>query len=367
MKKGLKRSLIAGALALTLLFVASISSMADTIDLNKTCSMTIAPGSETQLEDLGEANVVYDVYLVASATSIEGYDTYGYKTEAAYADMASVLENEEAVAALDNSDWKDLANQAGEITLLEGSTIAKVKDGVPAGEKMEDLKAGLYLVIARTDGLENYVTTVTDEQGNKWVATIAQSLKYEYTYLPELVSLPTKDPDPETGVRRTSNAGDWVYDLTGAAMKPTQEDRYGNLEITKTLDRIESESPVTFVFHVTATKTYGNSEVKVYDDVCGLYFDGPGTKTLKIEGKIPVGSQVTVEEIYSGASYEVVGDSSKTVKIVPLDEETASVNFENDYDGGLVPGYGIINEFTYVETEAGSAEWVLSNQTPAQD
>ena len=360
MKKGWKRPLIAVGLAATLLFVSSISSLADSINLENKCSMTIAAANtEEYLADLEDADVVLDVYKVASAAAVDGQDTYEYKVEGAYAKFASDLEGD--ISEITSDDWKTLSNEIGEFTLMGENTIAKEVNGAPAGEIIDDLDAGLYLVVARSEGLENYVAEVTDEEGNVSVVTIAQSKAYEYTYLPELVSLPTKEPDA-SGERKTNNPGDWVYDLTGAYMKPERTDLYGDLVIEKTLDEIESSSPVTFVFKITAVKR-GET---VYSDVAGIYFTGAGTNSVTIEEKIPAGSKVTVEEIYAGASYSPVGETTQTTTILPISEDgVATVSFENTYDGGLVPGYGIINTFDYVETTAGSAEWKLT-QTPEQ-
>ena len=360
MKKGLKKPLIACSVAAALIAATTISSLADSIDLNRNCSMTIsaAAANSEYAEDLEAANVVLDVYKVASAVAVEGVDTYAYQVEGAYEKYAQTLED---TTDITNDEWKQLANDIAKDTLMGGSTIAKTVEGAAAGTQIGELKAGLYLVVARSEGLDNYVTTVEDEEGNESVVTLAQSKAYEYTYLPELVSLPTKEPD-EDGERRTDTPGDWIYDLTGAYMKPEREDLYGNLIIEKTLDEWESSSPVTFVFKITAAKR-GET---VYSDVAGITFSGPGTQSITIEEKIPAGSEVTVEEIYSGASYTAVSGALQSVVILPIsDEDVASVSFENTYDGGLVPGSGIINTFDYVETTAGSAEWVVT-QTPEQ-
>ena len=54
---------------------------------------------------------------------------------------------------------------------------------------------------------------------------------------------------------------------------------------------------------------------------------------------------MTVKEVYAGASYEVVSDSSLDVTIVA--EDKVGVSFTNDYPKKLVYGTGVINHFEY--------------------
>ena len=360
MKKGWKRPLVAGVLTASMLAALPVISMADNIDLDKSCSMTIAAigasAEEDVKADLEGANVVLDVYKVASATAVEGYDTYAYSMEAAYSSFADRVAD---TSSMTNDDWRSLANDVATTTLTSGQTFAKAADGVAAGTQIPDLGAGLYLVIARSADLEDYVDTVIDEEGNETLVTLAQSDKWVYTYAPELISLPTKVD--EEGNRSTDIAGDWIYDVTDAAMKPERTERYGTLEITKTLSRKEASSDVTFVFSITAVDKKGNT---VYDDVAGITFDGTGTKTVTISDKIPAGATVTVTEVYSGASYTLtsVGSSDPAAQIldagaivtIPSGDSSVSVTFSNDYDGKLVPGSGIVNKLGYREDANGN-------------
>ena len=115
---------------------------------------------------------------------------------------------------------------------------------------------------------------------------------------------------------------------------------YGDLKINKTVDVYDDVNTTSFVFGITAIL----DGVKVYDDVVSLDFDEAGTLSAEIKGKIPVGSVVTVKEIFASGSYELTSDEPAPVTIV--ENETAEVNFTNTYNNKLIQGYGILNEYT---------------------
>ncbi len=206
-------------------------------------------------------------------------------------------------------------------------------DGTPLG-------SGLYLLIARGSDVEDYVRMVADDAGNETVVTVAQSERHVYTFAPELVALPGKAAD-DSGAVNTANPGEWLYDLT-VQMKPEQSLRMGQLEIVKTLLSYETSAPATFVFHVEAVL----DGEKVYDQVVSATFTAAGEERILIDD-IPVGAEVTVTEVYSGASYELTTDGTQRTVIAA--EDTAEVGFTNTYNRKKRTGYGITNHFTYGE------------------
>ncbi len=127
-------------------------------------------------------------------------------------------------------------------------------------------------------------------------------------------------------------------------MKPSQEIRHGSLEIVKTLQSYETRDPATFVFDVEAVL---DGSV-VYSNVVSLSFTEAGQKSTLLEG-IPVGAEVTVKEVYSGASYKVVSADTQTATIVA--NEVASVAFTNDYDDRHGGGGAVVNHFANSEDE----------------
>ena len=77
-------------------------------------------------------------------------------------------------------------------------------------------------------------------------------------------------------------------------------------------------------------------------------------------GNIPAGAQVTVTEVYSGSSYQVVGDNVATTVISA--EDPAEVSFVNTYDDENNGGSSIVNHFDYTE-----GTWTWTQQTDSTD
>lgn len=283
------------------------------------------------------------------------------------------------------------------------NAFAKTAEGKNLGEKALELDNGLYLLIARGKGIETYITREyvvadTGADGNdpkpdekpkeEKIVTVAYTDQHVYTFAPELISLPTKEPDAD-GIISTASSGDWIYDST-VYLKPGQHTRYGRLEIVKDLLTYESFSgqseEATFVFQVEA-ELNGQS---VYSDVKTLVFNGAGKDSVVID-KIPVGAKVTVTEVYSGASYTLekieLGhygqniypdgtlpdseyakegslDTREVENVVIEANRVASVKFTNNYDHRQTGGHGIVNRFEFNEEEnqfAGDATQIPTN------
>lgn len=388
------------------------------------CSMTIYPESEdrfgTDLSGAGEeeARVVVDVYKVAGARQIAGYDAYSYELAEAYKGLN--LPKEPTAG-----DWRNLAQEAAGIALggKEGSGKQEPVKTLGASKKGELSGAGLYLLIARSSSMDeadvdSYRVHMGSEDGD--IATAASSAKYTYIFSPELISIPmrgrdgtadVKGPSPEgengpfpeeRAAYTTADGGEWVYDLN-VYLKPIRVRRYGSLEIKKKLEVYESEEEVsgpttgtagqkekaTFVFK--ASWTDPDDDKKTESRIEGITFDGAKEEKAVIH-RIPAEVAVTVEEIYSGAGYDMVNPASQTVEvsaeeirdgIALLDDKNAvkaiisrsagedkktegqgaegnepagpavspeaSVTFTNTYNWSQKKGYGIKNQFTYEE------------------
>ena len=191
---------------------------------------------------------------------------------------------------------------------------------------MEGLAQGMYLV---------------------WVMPVETDC-CQYTFLPYLVSLPNNSYDAAV----PGSVDEWEYE-TAVGLKPRQNLLYGSLRVRKTLDTYnEALGEAMFVFLVEARKDLdhdGEKEI-VYSNVVGLEFDAHGTKEMVIEN-IPAGSEVTVEEIYSGSAYTVQGSTLKVVTVWAGDGNGAgdmpTVEFTNDYDNRVTYGTGAVNRFTH--------------------
>ena len=308
------------------------------VDLDQECSLTVSPGT---IEDLANAEVVLDLYKVANAVQVPGYDTYAYEAVAPFEALDGTLADTQS---LTNEVYQGLAQQAAEITLNSGMSVAKAVDGAKTDEKIEGLAAGLYLVIARGPEIPDYVVSVESEEETEKIGTIAWSDEFVYTFLPELITLPGKAADAD-GVVNTANPTEWLYDAA-ATLKPSQAVRFGSLEIVKTLTSYETSEEAHFVFQVEAYKDETKAEV-VYSNVVRLSFDAAETKSIILEDVIPVGSYVEVTEVYSGAAYSL--SSAAMASTVIQAEEIASVSFANEYNGSGNSGGAVTNHFDYSE------------------
>jgi len=116
--------------------------------------------------------------------------------------------------------------------------------------------------------------------------------------------------------------------------------QFGDLKIIKSLANYEDSEPATFVFDVTA-KLDGAT---VYTNVAAITLPGDGEALLT---GIPVGAEVTVKEIYTGARYKATSETTQQTVILSTEDADApaTVSFSNDYNGSGKGGHGILNTF----------------------
>ena len=335
------------------------------------CSLTVYPedphkeGADSFGEDLAGADVVVDLYQVARAVKTSGQDTYHYELTGEYASLKLPDSPEEG--AQPAASWEETAQQAAAIALDAASPCTPVSgSGESAGTKVGNLVPGLYLLVARGRNLTELAdykieieqTDSRTQEESKRIATIANSQQYTYAFLPQLVSLPTKEADAN-GVINTANPGDWIFEAS-VNLKPERLDRYGSLEIVKTLSEYETmggvQESATFVFEVTGML----DDQVVYSNVESITFTAAGQERVVLD-RIPAMAQVTVREVYSGSSYQLTVPGDRTATIAA--DDIVSVEFENEYDGRRTNGHGIKNQFVYDE-EAGAWHWYSS---PAQE
>ena len=124
-------------------------------------------------------------------------------------------------------------------------------------------------------------------------------------------------------------------------MNEHKEIAFGELKIVKSIAKYETSEPATFVFQIEAQK----DGEPVYSNYASITFDQPGTQSTLLTG-VPVGAEVTVTEVYSGARYRGLTDAQSTT-IVSLDspDSPATVTFENTYGHNGTGGHGIQNSF----------------------
>lgn len=346
MKEMKKKSMVISAAAVFLLLTQTVRMGvvygAAGIETDAPCSITfdintenLVPQGDAAQEDFAELltsdvpDIVVKLYKVADVNSVGEYQApTGVGADASLYDRISADLGlvSSATAA---EQWLTMAQAAAEAvtdTSVPAAAGTIAKEGVDAGKaRISGLGVGLYLVMA-------------DD---------VQSAEYTYRFLPYLVSL------PDNHYYRGTGDDEWIYDAA-VSLKPGREIRYGNLEIRKTLGSYnETLGGATCIFQIEARK--GNTVY--YSDVKSIVFDAAGTKSITIEGKIPAGAEVTVMEVYSGASYEAVSPSVQTPDIAA--EQTAVTDFGNTYNGQLNSGTSVENYYGSVAGEDGR-EWTVS-------
>lgn len=312
----------AAFLALALVLSGMAFSHADaalSIETNRKCSITIEVDGDLEGEfaELAKVDIPVKVYQVATVsesgkyTALEGYEALGL---------------EDVTPDTTAAEWEAKAAEAARI--VEEKQLPATAEGLVQNGRgtIQNLSTGMYLVAAQEVRTEEHA----------------------YRFTPYLLSLPNRYPDADGN-------DEWVYDVT-AGLKPGVEDLFGKLIIDKTLTSFnETLGDATFVFRIEGVK----DGKKVYSDVVSIVFDSAGTKSVVIDN-IPVGTEVTVTEIYSGASYRLTSPESQTVVIQPSGEgEDAAVHvsFTNEYDERLNGGASVVNHFVNDE-----GNWTVEQQ-----
>ena len=368
---------------------------ASSIDLDRDCSLTISAGS-MMLEELPDANVEIDLYRVADAIPVEGFDTYDWQVNEPFASRGITIDKN-----IDNAGWRELANKAANIVLgeaPEGKTewdpsdsIKDIPDeikkmGQLPDTKIEPLTPGLYLILAHGSDIAEYATTDTSaapaagSTGSTaetaaavgGTATIAHSRHYLFKFSPELISIPARTMD-STQPSNTADREGWYYDAA-AMLKPSQSPRLGNLEIEKDLlDYAQREKttdgktrlikdPATVVFDVSVYSSEEEydpakpGENRIYHNNVSVVFDAYGKKSVLIEN-LPAYSYAVVKEVYAGQAY-TIDDTVRTETI--LANETVTIPFEDEYDDTHGGGGSVTNKFTY---KAGQSKWGWEQMT----
>lgn len=318
---------------------------AEYLNLNQECTLTVNatdPANQEFAEDLNQADVVIDLYKVANAKKVTDYDSYQYELQKDYEALEGKIK-----ADMTNEEWHKLGQEAAGIA-LEGNGTEPLVTGARAGQEItvddngNKLYAGLYLMVAHGARIQDYMVPVAREGEEPGIGTVAWSERYIYTFEPELISLPeiltgSQLPDGE------DNSYSWKYDPT-VNLKPERGERYGALELIKTLRSWEGSQKAVFVLQVEALLNGKNA----YSDVVTIDMSQPGQVRRLLE-KIPAGAKVTVQELYATPGYHLVSPQEQTTDIVAGGQ--TSLEFISEYSGGQHTGQTITNQFTYNGTQ----------------
>ena len=371
------RMLAAFCMAILLPLTGYVSYAAGEWNANQPCSLTVNASSADKefAEDLKTAEVVVDLYKVADVVKDGDNDNFIYNFREEY---SSLLEASFVVEGTDGSkslrkdltsdEWRQMAQKAAQIALdsSDGSlgrpgeqkkepVVAGAGAGTPItkeaseGDQGNNLYAGLYLMVARGEDVEEYIVPISREGRNAGIGTVAWSENKVYTFEPELVAL----PGVLTGGDLSQGAEGgyaWNYNVT-VNLKPSQSERFGYLDIVKSLRNYDSSQSAVFVFQVDAVQN-GRS---VYSDVWTIELNGTGPRRLPAPVKLPAGAQVTVREIYATPCYTLVEKPVNPTASVGAEHTADSpltFTFVSDYNPKPVGGKIITNQFTYDGTES---------------
>ena len=357
---------------------AGMAHAATNPDLDRKCSLRVKIAAMAMEEGGAEEapDVAIDLYKVADAMETESGDGYSFRNLDVFSGLEfNVIVEEEADHAEDYEKiWKPLAQQAADRIFDSANPIEPAVKGGAANEALAlqgatGLEAGLYLMVARGDGLEPEEYVVRGAKtGEDGISTIAYSDSYTFTYSPQLIALPARD----------SASGGWDYEYE---MEPKfgLGERFAALAIEKTLESYLTGEDAAFVFLVEARMPDkdGTGNRVVYSDVVSLTFEGAGQQSVLLADKfteedagrytrlkkarIPAGAQVTVTEVYSGSVYR----PSDGVTVWAVDalrnvrpgqagfEESNLASFRNTYDGTGRHGSAITNHFEYIDDGEG--------------
>ena len=321
------RSLVALLATITLLVVVAATvcgirpALAD--DENVSQEMSIKVLSPEDMPELAEMEIPVHVYCIAKQDDegvLQPTERFGRIAE--------------SLAAYSGNLTDETAKALTAAATLEANLLSSNPDFSPTitgGEGVIDVpNPGLYLLLPQ--------------------ASYYGDVLYNFNSL--LVPVPYQLEDSEL-----------VYAQIGAVLKgapvppdnpDVPDDPRGSLEIIKSLPAMDASlgSP-TFVFNVTATDASG---VVLFSKVVALSFTEAGQKSQVLDN-IPLGTTVTVTEVYSGASYTATTDTTQTVTI-SADNPAATVSFENKPNDDRKGGTGIENAFA-----KGPDGWKLVQRT----
>lgn len=350
--------IVLSALVLSL-FSSSLMMKAKAVDLNSNISLTVDVW--TGFADVDKPKVIVDLYKIAQADPVDGYDTYKLTLVGAYTGL-DLNQVKEGV-----TDWEKIQSDAANIALKKGEVQTPMFSG-PLGK--QDLSKngekggpGLYLVVAHGTG--EYIEYPETADGQ--ITTLVDGDKQKFHFTPQLIAIPNRLNEATPPVSNTANVDtDWQYEVP-IVLKGEAEQELGNLRIVKTLSAPDGVQirPCTVTFLVTAVYRGAVAYEKdgiiytdkdpadkyIYQKVHSINFNGNTSDYVEIKG-LPCDTEVTISEIYAGAGYACIAPEGGVgfVKIRPEDQwPTEEIVFQNILRNSRF-GVGIINHFEFNET-----------------
>ena len=371
------------ALLLTVCLVCALAPAAfaegeeDTPGEVKPCSIKVLSTSDAKLkEDLDQVEILVDVYQLATIDTTGG--KYEYTLVDAFKNLelkpvetGKTEEEKEASQTAGAEMWAAFAQNAAK-AIRDVETAPKPALTLSAGKAIQEegvkipdqggVDQGLYLLIAHGD-TEKYWKTVKTKSGDdesaaetETVVSVASSDSKDYLFTPVLIALPYKAAQTnEEQSYSTDDSNEWFNDVT-VVLKPEPKDRNGKIKVVKTLSGYIGTDPAQFVFELSGIGPDGK---ELDSKILSLQFTGNGEKET-VEVEFPVGSKITVTEVYEGSRYTTDVDVVEDVEIKA--DEVAKAEFANKHDDTTTGGYGIVNNYK-IETDAtGGLIWSKPTQ-----
>jgi len=370
-----KKSPVRHLTAVILCLVLTLTTLQMTVwavELGDNNSLTVSTNGAVfeYTNDLTEEErVQVDLYKLASATRVDGIDTYGFEFDPMFAGLPlKEGEDETAIGSLgletgtvsmSEDQWNEFAQIVSK-ELMNGSTATPVQSSTLTASvsfgtaSFTGLSAGLYLIVTHGKDEADYWEVQTDDSGVENIVATARSERYKYSFIPSIIALPTKNSVDGVITTAASN-GDWVYDAS-LSLKASVEPRYGEITIEKTIDDFKGNEEVTFVFQIDATGDFTDDHDYHYSNVASVAFNAStGLSTTAVVDRVRAGARVTVTEVYTGLKYTPGSVSPAEATIIADTAVTFSAH--NTFNDTTTGGHGIQNHFTYTESS-----WIVEQQ-----
>ena len=313
MKVAWKR--VAALLVMCLLLVPLCAGSVLAMDLERENSLTVHLTIGNDEVDPAEAGLVIDLYKVADAVKVPGYDmmtfevkkgslydhTYTYydpetddETEIGMNDLIKLAT--EGTYSWDVITQELFRNATGYINEMMRSPDVDepVVSGASFDLPMENLTSGLYMVVARSADMENYLRWLewTDNGISVFhLVSCGRDMNYEYFFSPQLVYLPYKEADENGNIAWYD---DWLYDAE-INLKGEREALSQKKLILHKVDE-DGRTPLAgATFDLYATRVASD---EIPEDTITTYVDGIGYVTLyKIAQNLTTDSNGNIELI----------------------------------------------------------------------
>lgn len=359
---GRKRHLALAAIMLSAVMLLLPTGMAQAINLKEPVSVTADTTTDAIMAaDMAKADIVMDIYKIASAVEVSGFDTYTFKAESAFSTLDVVNGDLKA------EDWDAMAADAAALIFRDGAAepvVNPVVKGANLSEGSGNMEAGMYLILARGRDLTAVADYAKqDKTSGKW-KTIAKSARYEYSFDPILLALPSRSTgetyvnEADASNMTSNNDITWQQNVK-ILLKAEREKLISSIKIVKTLKEYETKDPATFVFQVEANLTEETTDgpvtTKVYSNVIPMVFGPSSTGRQEYPiNNLPAGAEVTIKEVYKGANYKIVtGDTDEKTGVVSA-EEIVEIEFTNDYNDTYHGGGSVTNKYAMEADQEGS-------------